>query len=129
MPARTKLGNADTGTSYNFLMTKNHHIILFLVGEIKGMMSEAIPIQPYLINRSIDHVKIFLDDFRLNAVDGSASVYEYDSNDVLLNVHRVHIPPDTWQAWGSDDNFIVDYCLDILGFERRPDLSPVVFGE
>ena len=92
-------------------------------------MSEAIPITPYPINRNINYLKIFIDDFQLNAMDGSASVYEYDSNDLLLNVHRVHIPPDTWKAWSSDDNFIVDYILDILGYERLPENSPIVFPE
>ena len=93
------------------------------------MMSEAIPIQPYPVNRSIDHVKVFVDNFQLLATSGSATVYEYDVSGNLLNVSRVPIPSEVWESWGSDDMFIVDYCLDILGFERRPDLSPVVFPE
>ena len=93
------------------------------------MMSEAIPIQPYPVNRSIDHVKVFIDNFQLLAISGSATVYEYDVSGNLLNVSRVPIPSEVWGSWSSDDMFIVDYCLDILGFERRPDLLPVVFPE
>ena len=93
------------------------------------MMSEAIPIQPYPINRSIDHVKVFVDNFQLLATSGSATVYEYDVSENLLNVSRVPIPADIWTEWATDDYYIVDFVLDQLGFERRPDLSPVVFPE
>lgn len=93
------------------------------------MMSESIPIQPYPINRSIDNVKVYIDNFQLMATSGSATVYEYDASGTLLNVSRVPIPSDIWQEWATDDLFIIDYCLDILGFERRPDASPVLFPE
>jgi len=92
-------------------------------------MSEAIPIQPYPINRSIDHVKVYIDNFELLATSGSATVYEYSLSDTLLNVSRVPIPPEVWCEWSTDDMFIIDYVLDILGFERRPEPSPVVFNE
>ena len=91
-------------------------------------MSQEIPIQPYPINRSIDHVKVFIDNFELLATSGSATVYEYDASGSLLNVSRVPIPAETWSEWASDDMFIVDYVLDILGFERRPEASPVHFS-
>lgn len=93
------------------------------------MMSQAIPIAPYPINRSIDHVKVFIDNFELLATSGSATIYEYDASDTLLNVSRVPIPADVWLEWGTDDLFIIDYVVDILGFERRPDASPVLFPE
>ena len=93
------------------------------------MMSEDIKIEPYPINRSIDHVKVFIDNFQLLATSGSATVYEYDVSDTLLNVSRVPIPVDTWTSWGSDDMFIVDFVLDQLGFDRKPEPAPIVFPE
>ena len=93
------------------------------------MMSDAIPIQPYIINRSIDYVKVYIDNFELLATTGSATIYEYDASDTLLNVSRVPIPPEIWTEWATDDYFIIDYVLDTLGFERRPDATPVVFPE
>lgn len=91
-------------------------------------MTEIL-IQPYPIDRQIDHVIIFIDDFKLNDTQGSASVYEYDVNDTLLNVSRVPIPTEIWTEWSRDDNYIIDYILDVMGYDRRPELSPVVFPE
>lgn len=92
-------------------------------------MSEDIKIQPYPINRSIDHVKVFIDNFQLLATSGSATVYEYDVSDTLLNVSRVPIPADIWTEWATDDMFIIDFVLDQLDFERKHEPNPVLFPE
>lgn len=91
-------------------------------------ISEAIPIVPYLLDRSIEYIKVFIDNFQLNSVDCTCSVYEYDKNDMLLNVHRVYIEPELYVEWGTNDTYIVDIVLDKLGYERKLDV-PIIFPE
>jgi hypothetical protein len=80
---------------------------------------ESIEIEPYQINTSIHHIKIFIDNFQLNQLDCWCSVYEYDETDRLLNVHRVYIEPELYQDWGVLDSYIIDIVLDKLGYERK----------
>jgi len=81
----------------------------------------SIPIIPYPINRDIAYVKVHLDNFQLLATEGSASVYEYTAGDQLINVSRVPIPAEIWSGWATDDEYIIEYVLETLGFERRPE--------
>jgi hypothetical protein len=81
--------------------------------------SESIVIEPYPVNTSIHHIKIFIDNFQLNQLDCWCSVYEYDENDKLLNVHRVYIEPELYADWGTVDQYIIDIVLDKLGYERK----------
>jgi len=92
-------------------------------------MSETIEIQPYPINKEISYLKIFLDNFQLNAKEGVCSVYEYTSTDCLINVSRVPIPHEIYSEWGTNDDYIVEFVLDQLGFERKPDIPPIEFPE
>jgi hypothetical protein len=82
-------------------------------------LSEDIPIMPYPISTAVDHIKIYVDNFQLNAIDCWCSVYEYDVSDKLLNVHRVYIEPELYAEWGTVDQYIVDIVLDKLGYERK----------
>ena len=84
-------------------------------------LSESIFILPYPISTAVDHIKIFVDNFQLNAIDCFCSVYEYDENDKLLNVHRVYIEPELYAEWGIDDNYLVELVLDKLGYIRKPE--------
>lgn len=83
------------------------------------MMSDKIEIVPYPINQNIDHIKVFVDNFQLNAIDCWCSVYEYDASEKLVNVHRVYIPPEEYRDWGKEDAYLVELVLDKLGYERR----------
>lgn len=88
-------------------------------------MSDTIPIVPYAINIEIDHIRIFVDNFKLNEVDCWCSVYEYDASDKLLNVHRVYIEPEVYEHWGVNDKYLEDVVIDKLGYERKPDI-PII---
>lgn len=81
--------------------------------------TDDIYIEPYPIDQSIDHVKIKIEDFRLNALDCWCSVYEYDSNDKFINMSRVYVPSDVYTQWSTDDEYIIQYCLNQLGFHPK----------
>lgn len=85
--------------------------------------TDDIYIEPYPIDQSIDHVKIQIEDFRLNALDCWCSVYEYDSKDKFINMSRVYVPSDVYTQWSTDDEYLVEYCLKQLGFVRKPELN------
>lgn len=89
------------------------------------MSSEKIEIVPYPVDRSIAYLKLFVDNFQLNAIDCWVSVYEYDASDHLLNVQRCFIEPAEYQDWGTVDDYLVDLVLDKLGYERKPD-APII---
>jgi hypothetical protein len=92
-------------------------------------ISERIDIVPYPLDRQIDHLKVFVDNFRLGATDCFCTVYEYDVNGILLNVHSVYIEPELYSEWGTNDTYLIDIVLDKLGYVQRDEHSPVEFPE
>jgi len=82
----------------------------------------TISVVPFPVANSIASVKIYLDNFELNALSGTATVYKYDTNDKLIDVIRVEIPSHIWSEWATDDFFIIDYILETVGLQRKPDL-------
>lgn len=85
--------------------------------------TEKIEIEPYLIDSSINYVKMFIDDFRLNAIDCWVSCYQYDKNDKMIQMSRVYIPPEIYKDWATDDDYLIEYCMEQLGFIRKPELK------
>lgn len=83
------------------------------------MDEDIIEIEPYPIDTAIHYVKVYLEGIKLNAVDCYCSVYEYDVNRRLLNMTRVYVPPEIYAEWGTSDDYIIDYCLDQLGFHKK----------
>lgn len=86
-------------------------------------VSEDIPILPYPIDKTIAYVRVLIDNFQLQATDCWCSVYEYTSDDQFINMSRVYVPPDIYEHWGVDDDYLVNYCLETLGFERKPEVN------
>lgn len=87
------------------------------------VMTEDIEIKPYPIDQSIAYVRVMIENFELNAIECYCSVYEYGKDDKFINMSRVYIPPEVYQNWGVSDDYIIDYCLDQLGFERKPQIN------
>lgn len=69
-----------------------------------------------------DAVRLKIEDFELNAEDCHVCVYKYN-NKQMWGFTKVYVPPDIYQEWGRDDNYIVDYVLDALGFVRKPEFT------
>jgi len=77
-----------------------------------------IRIEPYPINPNILYVTVNIDSFQLGAMDCWLIVREYDKKDKLIQSNRVYVPTEVYTEWTRDDDFIVDFALDQLGFER-----------
>lgn len=84
-------------------------------------MMEKISVLCY-IDPSVRYIKVQMLDFQLNAVDGNVLVYIYDKDDFKIDCRRLYIPPDVWTEWGTDDDFLIDYCIQTLGMIRKPEL-------
>lgn len=87
------------------------------------MNGDQVEIVPYPLDNSIVYVSVSVENFQLNAVDCWLQVYEYDANNKFLNVNRVYVPSEIYQDWGTNDDYLVEYALDTLGFVRKPELN------
>lgn len=81
-----------------------------------------VDIEPYPINPEIKYILLHVDNFQLGADDGWVSVIEYDKNDKFLNMTRVYLPHEVYSEWACDDDYIVEYCMDYLGFKRKKEI-------
>ena len=83
------------------------------------MNGQPVEIVPYPLDTNISFISVSVENFQLNAVDCWLQVYEYDANNKFLNVNRVYVPSEIYQDWGTNDQFIIDFALAALGFERK----------
>ena len=86
-------------------------------------MDDRIKIEPYPIDTAIASVSVSVENFTLNATDCWLQVIEYDANNKFLNVSRVYVPPEIYMDWGSNDDYLIEYCLEQLNFIRKPELK------
>jgi len=89
-------------------------------------MTDRIEIEAYRTDTRIKYLKIFVENFSLKSVDGWVSVYEYDKNDLIINMNRTYIPVEIWADWSRDDEYLVEYVLDLCGYERKRNV-PIIF--
>lgn len=78
-------------------------------------MIQIVPIPTTFV---VTHVRISLSPFSLFATETTASVDYMINEDRAIDRKVVHIPPDIYAYWGTDDTFIVDYVLEQLGITR-----------
>jgi hypothetical protein len=86
------------------------------------MSSEQINIEPVPVDNQITSIKLFIDNFTLNASDCWISVYKYDKNEKLVDVVRVYIEPELYVDWGVSDKYIEDIVLSKLDYTRKVDV-------
>lgn len=74
------------------------------------------------VQKTILETKVLLDFpiFQLNATEADIYVTFYDSNDIFVERKIVHIPPEIYSQWGTDDDFLVDYVFSELNIQRLP---------
>lgn len=90
--------------------------------------SDPIRIDPYPVNPNIQYIRMGIDDFKLGASDCWVIVKEYDKDDFFLNLTRVYIPPEVYAEWSRDDDYIMDYVMDHIGFRRKKPFSVYFSG-
>lgn len=75
------------------------------------------------IDKTFTEIKVIAEfaNFQLGATEGDMYITFYDINNTFVERKIVHIPPEIYSQWGTDDNFIIDYAFSQLGVERLPD--------
>lgn len=77
-----------------------------------------IEIQPFTKESIVTKVSIDLPSFTLNAAEATAHVTMFTEETRFVEAKTVPIPSEVYVAWGTDDNFIIDYVLTELGLTR-----------
>lgn len=81
------------------------------------MMKAVQPIQPY---DQITVKVIYGFDVEVNTVvlntSARLSVRLYDQNNTIVNVQTMELTGEDYSNWGTDDNYIINYVVQKLGF-------------
>jgi hypothetical protein len=80
-------------------------------------MKAVQPIQPY---DQITVKVIYGFDVEVNTVvlntSARLSVRLYDQNNTIVNVQTMELTGEDYSNWGTDDNYIINYVVQKLGF-------------
>ena len=77
--------------------------------------------EPIPFQTQISYVKMMINNFTLKARDCQVSVWEYSETDKLLDFKHVYVPPEVYEQWMNDDQYIIDYTLTTLGYVKKPE--------
>ena len=81
------------------------------------MMKAVQPIQPY---DQVTVKVIYGFDVEVNTVilntSARLSVRLYDQNNTIVNVQTLELTGEDYSNWGTDDNYIINYVVQKLGF-------------
>jgi hypothetical protein len=80
---------------------------------------EDIPVKPVPSTKYISRVEIYCHDFQLKNKCGWFQVNQFNEEGGLVEVSRVFMPEEAYALWGTDDDYVVDFCLQHLGFEKQ----------
>jgi hypothetical protein len=81
------------------------------------MIKAVQPIQPY---DQVTVKVIYGFDVEVNTVilntSARLSVRLYDQNNTIVNVQTLELTGEDYSNWGTDDNYIINYVVQKLGF-------------
>lgn len=77
-------------------------------------ISEAISVDPVPKTQTITKIQISVPQFVLNATEMDVYVTMYTDEMRFVDSVLVHIPPEIYKDWGTDDSHIVNYVMDQL---------------
>lgn len=64
-------------------------------------------------------IQLTVPSFQLNETEMDVYATLYSADDRFVDTKTVHIPPDVYTKWGTDDGFIEDYVIAQLGVTRK----------
>lgn len=73
-----------------------------------------VQISPTTIAQTASNLEITMPEFKLGDTEGTARVIFLTSEGAAADIKYIHIPPDVYSQWGTDDSFIVNYVLEML---------------
>jgi len=81
------------------------------------MIKAVQPIQPY---DQVTVKVIYGFDVEVNGVvlntSARLSVRLYDKNNTIVNVQTMELIGEDYTNWGNDDNYVINYVVQKLGF-------------
>ena len=79
----------------------------------------TIPIVPTLQSTVATSVTITIPSFELHATETDVYATLQDSSGRYVDRKVVHIPPEIYAGWGTDDTYIEEYVLAELGLVKQ----------
>jgi hypothetical protein len=81
---------------------------------------EPIAVDPVAKTQQIAKIQLSVPQFVLNANEMDVYVTMYTEEMRFVESQLVHIPPDVYKDWGTDDNHIINYVLSQLNLTKPP---------
>lgn len=79
-------------------------------------MNDLIEVPATDVVKSCVKIRMYLNNFTLNARDCTVTVEKYDETLRIVDVLQVYITPEEYSQWAQDDDYIVDLVLTKLGY-------------
>lgn len=86
-------------------------------------MDHHIDVDPISQTRKITKIQLSVPQFLFNATEMDVYVTMYTEDMQFVNSQLVHIPPDIYKNWGTDDNYIINYVLQQIQIALSPQTS------
>lgn len=81
-------------------------------------MQAYIPIAPFSVTKQATKMQLTIPSFQLNETEMDVYATLYSADDRLVDTRTIHVPPDVYAKWGTDDNYIVNYVVSQIGVTR-----------
>lgn len=81
---------------------------------------QHIAVAPVPKTQQITKIQLSVPQFVLNATEMDVYVTMYTEEMRYVDSQLVHIPPEVYKEWGTDDTHIVNYVLSQLHLTKPP---------
>jgi hypothetical protein len=78
-----------------------------------------IPVEPVSKTKTATKIQLSVPQFVLNATEMDVYVTFFSEEMQFVDSALVHIPPEVYKDWGTDDNHIVEYVLSKLNIHSK----------
>lgn len=80
---------------------------------------DMIEVPPVEHPQKITKIQLSVPQFVLNATEMDVYVSMFTEQMKFVDSALIHIPPDIYKNWGTDDSHIVDYVLSQLHISKN----------
>lgn len=85
---------------------------------------KPITVDPVPKTQQITKIQLSVPQFVLNATEMDVYVAMFTDEMRYVESAMVHIPPEVYKDWGTDDNHIIDYVLSQLNVHKTSTTTP-----
>jgi ABC-type antimicrobial peptide transport system permease subunit len=72
-------------------------------------------IAPFAVTKQATKIQLMIPSFELNETVMDVYVMLSTDDGRVVDSRTVHIPPDVYAKWGTDDDYIVNYVASQVG--------------